>query len=179
METRDGSEERDSGKTFVPAATYDNVESAPLPPMGDDGGPVPGAGIGQPAGPPKWDADNSVCARGPCQHYWHLATTFPSGNPADTWEALKLKEPHQHHHLCLVHEGLETDLTDDCVFECSRWDPNPPSEARETRRETYYEAHPEHRPGADAPDEDLPSIDELADDEDEPEEPDGPDRTAS
>lgn len=181
METRDGSEERDSGKTFEPAAKFDDIEPAPLPPMGTDGAPVPGAGIGLPAGPPKWTADNSVCMRGPCRYYWYLVTTFPSGNPADTWEAIEVPEPHQHHHLCLVHPGLETDLTDDCVYKCSRWDPQPPCAAREARRESYYEAHPEHRPAPDAPEDDLPPIEDLDDetDDDQPEDTDGTDRTES
>jgi hypothetical protein len=176
---RDGSEERDSGKTFEPASKYDNVEPAPLPPMAADGGPVPGAGIGQPAPTPKATADNCVCLRGPCRHYWHLVTTFPSGNPGETWEALEIDEPRQHHHLCLVHEGLETDLTDDCVFECSRWDPNSDDDQRDSDREKYYAAHPDHRPGAGALTEDaLPPIEDL-DDADEtttpPEDSDGSD----
>ncbi len=184
LKIRDGSEDRDNGKSFVPAATYDEVEPAPLPPMAPDGGPVP-TGIGFPAGPPEATPDNSPCLRGPCRHYWKLVTTFPSGNPADTWKALGRVEPRQHHHLCLVHDGLETDLTDDCVFECSRWDPKPPTDELLQRRESYFNAHPEHRPGAQADiDDDLPSVDELGDDpddtDDEPvEEPDGPDRTES
>ena len=71
-----------------------------------------------------------VCLQGPCRHYWHLVTLGPDG---------KASGLRQHHHTCLVQPGRETDLGDDFVFECSRWDPMSPfeHEEREHRRNKY------------------------------------------
>ena len=59
-------------------------------------------------------AEQMLCAKGPCKHYWKLVTLGPDGDP----DGLK-----QHHHTCLVQPGRETDLGDDFVFECNRYEP--------------------------------------------------------
>jgi hypothetical protein len=163
METRDGSDERESGKTFIPGETFADVEPAPLPPLAPDGGPVP-IGIAPPPAAPPATPESMMCLRGPCTHYWFLETTMPSGNPEDTWKELGVREPRQLHHICLVHPGLETELTDDCVYRCSRWDPVDLSKqaALENRRDLYYAMNPDHRP-----DEDEKTIMDLDEDDEE------------
>jgi hypothetical protein len=71
-----------------------------------------------------------------------------AGNPAELWEQLGIPEPRKHWHLCLVNPGYETSFEDDNAFECNRWDPIEKHELIQirTRRERYYEEHPEHRP---------------------------------
>jgi hypothetical protein len=98
--------------------------------------------------------ESSMCAKGPCRHYWRLVTLADSGNPAGTWEALGIPEPRQHTHVCLVNPGMETDLGDDFVFECSRWDPIIPADLHqlEARRKKYLDAHPEPEEELDEPD---------------------------
>lgn len=46
-----------------------------------------------------------------------------AGNPAETFEELGLPEPRQHHHMCLVNPGYETEFTDDNAYDCNKWDP--------------------------------------------------------
>lgn len=79
--------------------------------------------IGQPEPVPPRTPENFICLRGPCRFYWHLTTMAGEGNPAGTFEALGIPRPRQHHHVCLVNPGFETDLTDDNVFDCNRWEP--------------------------------------------------------
>jgi hypothetical protein len=189
VEIRDGSDERDSGKTFVPGETFKDVEPAPMPPLAPDGGVVPGAGIAPPSAAPAATPENFICLRGPCRHHWKIETTSSAGNPEGTFEALGVREPRQIHYICLVHPGLETDLTDDCAYTCTRWDPavclsffrrlwwfvrllvsffvgSRKPIALEARRDCHYAAFPEHRP-----DEDEKTIaDYIEDDEDETEE---------
>lgn len=113
---------------------YADFEPAPAP----AGGPSLGYGL-EPAevAPPM---EESICARGPCRHYWRMVSSAPMGNPAGTFEALGLPEPRQHNHVCLAHPGTETDLGDDQVFDCNRWDPIPARAlARRARRRRRVE----------------------------------------
>lgn len=121
--------------------------SPPAMPIAPDGG-IDGGMIGQPAAIPPRTAEHFVCLRGPCRHYWHLVTMAQEGNPADTWKALGIDAPRQHHHTCLVNPGWETSIEDDNVFECSKWDPLTDHDLIQlkTRREEYFERHPDHRP---------------------------------
>lgn len=113
---------------------YADFEPAPAP----VGGPSLGYAM-EPAevAPPITE---SVCARGPCRHFWHMVSSAPMGNPPGTFEALGLVEPRQHNYVCLAHPGTETDLGDDQVFDCNRWDPIPASSlARRARRRRRLE----------------------------------------
>lgn len=91
---------REKYSDFQPSATANPVQHPEL------------VGIGQVKPVPP--VEDMVCLRGPCRHYWHLVTLGPDGDP----DGLR-----QHHHTCLVQPGRETDLGDDFVYECSRWDP--------------------------------------------------------
>jgi hypothetical protein len=135
------------GKVKSPLEQYDNVESAPLPPIAPDGGFAPGAGVGMPSSAPPADPEHFVCLRGPCRHYWELVTYMGAGNPEDTWAELGIREPRQINRSCLAHSGTETELTENCVFACNLWDPLSPREARkrEKRRERHFRRYPEHR----------------------------------
>jgi hypothetical protein len=146
----------------VPGEKHYADFSPGVAPIAPDGGVMPGYGIEPSSAPPGVSPEQFVCLRGPCRHYWHLVTLAPDGNPQGTWEALGIPEPKQHHHTCLVNPGVETDLNDDCVFSCSRWDPIAPGESREIdlRRRLYLDAHPEF-------DESSKVIDEVENDREE------------
>jgi len=172
METAD-----DDGKVKAPIEQYEKVEAGPMPPIAPDGGIAPGYGIGSAPAVPAATPQNMVCLRGPCRHYWELHTFMASGNPADTWgeDGLRdehgrpLRMPRQINRACLAHPGTETELTEDCVFFCSRWDPLSPRELKQIgkRREKYYRANPADRPTPE-PDPSIVAgeIDELDDDHD-------------
>lgn len=145
----------DSGKHKAPLDGFADVALGGLPAIAPDGGfapQLPDLSPSVPAATP----DTFMCMRGPCRYYWQLETFFASGNPKDTWDAedgLKdedgapVRMPNQITRTCLAHPGTETDLTDDCVFSCTKWDPLTPREVkrREKRRSKYLKLHPEHR----------------------------------
>jgi hypothetical protein len=139
----------------VPLGSLDNVELGGLPPIAPDGGFTPGP-IGMSPSVPAATPEHFMCLRGPCRHYWQLETFFASGNPMQTWDAVDglkdsdgkpVRMPRQISRSCLAQPGMETELTDDVVYECSRWDPLSPREVRrlERRREKYYKIRPNHR----------------------------------
>jgi hypothetical protein len=136
-----GDNERDS----VPAERYADVQLPPGPPIAPDGGIAPGYGIQPAPAPPEATPDAFVCLRGPCRHYWHLETFAGAGNPKGTFENLGLREPRQINRTCIANPGHETDLTEDCVYECNLWDPLSPDQldAIEARRRRYFEANQE------------------------------------
>lgn len=146
MEKRDGSEEQDKRRT-PGEKRYADFEPAEAP-IAPDGGIAPGYGAIGETGPQIPRASDSLCSKGPCRYYWRLVTLFDYGNPSDTWEHLGTREPRQAHHTCLVQPGLETDLGDDCVFECSMWEPLTEAEVVQinSRREDYYRRFPAERP---------------------------------
>lgn len=85
--------------------------------------PGPGIGsLGPPEPVPERTPENMICLRGPCRHYWHMVAMADAGNPAGTWAKLGVDAPRQHHHTCLAGPE-ETDLAEDNVFECNRWEP--------------------------------------------------------
>lgn len=134
----------DEPEEFTPAAI----------PASADGGIDAGiamAMVGQPPAVPARHPDNFICLRGPCRHYWNLVTMAQEGNPEETWEALGIEAPRQHHHICLVNPGYETSFGDDNAYKCSKWDPYNDGELVQIRanREAYYSKHPEHRPDPD------------------------------
>jgi hypothetical protein len=122
-----------------------DFQGAPIP-TGEPGGALT---IGQPTAVPERTPANFICLRGPCRHYWYLVTMAQEGNPEETWAHLGIPAPRQHHHTCLVNGGYETSFGDDNAYECSKWEPLLGLELTKirNRRESYYEDHPEHRPG--------------------------------
>jgi hypothetical protein len=144
----------DSGKYKRVTDQFADVEIGGLA-AAPDGGIAPGP-IGDTPQVPAATPEQFICLRGPCRYYWQLETFFASGNPTSTWDpehGLKdehgnpLRQPSQISRSCLVHPGTETELTDDLVYDCSRWDPLTPREAkrREKRRSRYLKLHPDHR----------------------------------
>jgi hypothetical protein len=69
--------------------------------------------------------------------------------------ALGLSVPRQINHACLVNPGMETELTNDFVYECSRWDPYSPGELLQltARRRDYAKREAEAK--ADEPTEEI------------------------
>ncbi len=139
----------------APRERYANIEPADLPVIGPDGGFAPGA-VGVPPSVPAATPENFVCLRGPCRHYWQRSTFMASGNPDSTWgeDGLKdvdtgepLREPRQIDRTCLAHPGTETELTEDTVYECSRWVPVSPLRRLTDglRKLVHLKLHPSHR----------------------------------
>ena len=134
-------------KVKTPLKQYEDIEPAPLPPIAPDGGFAAGP-IGLPPSVPAATPETFICLRGPCRHYWQIETFMASGNPSETWgegglvDPLTnepLRAPRQISRSCLAHPGTETELTDDCVYECNRWDPLTPREVkkRNARRSKF------------------------------------------
>lgn len=98
---------------------YADFEPAAAPP----GGPAVGYAAEPAEVADAMTPENTICLRGPCRHFWQLVSTAPMGNPKGTFEELGLREPRQYSYACLTHPGTETDLGEDVIYECSRWDP--------------------------------------------------------
>lgn len=142
-----------------PSDTYADWEPSPL--VADPGGGIANPGtVGELSDVPAAVPANFICLRGPCRHYWEMVTYLGTGNPESTWRELGLREPRQLNRSCLVHPGTETELTEECVYDCSLWDPLSPREVRkrEKRRAAHYRRFPGHRPAEDV------AIDELEED---------------
>lgn len=161
MEKNDGGDKRKR-----PAGQYDDIEPSQMPPIAPGGGFM-ASPIAQAPSVPEATPDVFVCKRGPCRHYWELETFMASGNPKDTWDDDGLHEvesvdedgevtygeglvrmPRQLSRSCLAHPGTETELTDDAVYNCNRWEPLTPREVRkiDRRREKHFKIFPHHRP---------------------------------
>lgn len=126
----------------------DADEFAPAPlPVGPDGNPTPGV-VGLPDPLPPATPEHWICLRGPCRHYMRMVGVAELGNPEGTFE--KDAIPRQHYHWCLGIPGQYTDMGEDMIFECNRWDPvdedAPEHLARERRRSKYLQLHPDHDP---------------------------------
>lgn len=138
-------------KRKTPSDRYANVDIGGLPPIGPDGIPAFGA-MGAPPPLPDATPENFVCLRGPCRHYWEMSTHMSAGNTASTFgpDGLRdesgqpLRPPRSILRTCLVHPGTETDLGDECVFECNRWDPIEDRVIKDIgkRRKAFYKRHP-------------------------------------
>lgn len=148
--------DRDEDHKHVdPGSKLADVELGPIA-MGPNLTPLLGP-VGSTPPIPDATPELFVCLRGPCRHYWQFSSHIESGNPKETWdpeiglkdeEGNPIKQPRQINRVCLVHPGVETELDDNLVYDCSRWDP---LSAREVRRQEkakakYYKRHPEHAP---------------------------------
>jgi hypothetical protein len=115
-----------------PQDEYADFSPSPLPVDPEDGSPLPVEALQIEQAPPvpEMTAQNTPCARGPCRYYWHMTSIGPDGG---------ISGLQQHSHACIRNAGMETDLGDDCVFECNMWDPMDPAEhrKRELRRQAY------------------------------------------
>lgn len=112
---------------------FKDVETMPVPPPAPDGGPNMMGYLGTPEPLPAADPDNFVCLRGPCRHYIEIHSF------AEVETRGLNHVPKQINRMCKVISGVEIDLTDDCVFHCSEWDPldSVDVQARERRRQRY------------------------------------------
>jgi hypothetical protein len=125
-------------KVKVLESKYADFEPAPAP----AGGPGLGFALEQAEVAPPVTAENTICARGPCRHFWVMVSTAPAGNPSGTFAELGLPEPRQYNYACLAHPGTETELGEDQIFECSRWDPMTRGELIQIRRRRAEYARP-------------------------------------
>lgn len=148
-------EDQAPSRVKAPLESFRKLEVSPLPPLAPDGGFAPGP-IGLPPPLPPATPEHFVCLRGPCRHYWELVTEMPAGNPAETFgpdgltdqDGQPVQIPRQITRTCTAHVGTETDLTDDNVYACNRWDPLEPGELKKIRKRqaAYFHDHPEHDP---------------------------------
>lgn len=110
--------------------------------IGPDSLPMAQGFLGDPEAVPARTPENMVCLRGPCRHYWYMKTMADMANPVKTFEQLGIDVPRQHNHTCLVNPGHETDLGNDNVFECNKWNPLTAPEVAELRlRREQYDNH--------------------------------------
>lgn len=101
--------------------------------------------IGESSPPALMSAENSPCMRGPCVHLMRGRSLMGHGNTDGSLD----KEPTGSFMYCSALKGTYVEFDAETYpTECNRWDPMHPAIAlaQEKRRETYYEAHPEHRP---------------------------------
>ena len=134
---------------------FGDVAIGGLPPIAPDGGFIAtSVGIGAPV--PGADPARFICLRGPCVHYWERETFYASGNPKETWgedglrgpDGTPIRMPRQVDRTCLAHPGTETELTDELVYQCSRWAPISwwARFKRDRARRRYYKNYPDHDP---------------------------------
>jgi len=120
-------------KRKSPHDQYADFSPAPVPVNPEDGSPLPVEAMQMQQAPaaPAVTEENMICCRGPCQHFWHVVTLAPDGGIS----GLK-----QHSYSCIRNAGMETELGDDCVFDCNLWDPIDPTDlrTRDLRREHYW-----------------------------------------
>lgn len=146
--------EEPNHKRRNPAESFSAVELTEIP-MGP--GMVPLVGVGAPPPIPAAEPKTFVCLRGPCRHYWQLEMHFDAGNPEETWDpeiGLKdehgdpIRAPRKIERVCLAHPGVETELEDTAVLECSRWSPMTPREVKKLAklRAKYFKRFPDHDP---------------------------------
>lgn len=137
--------------------TFADVEIGALP-IGPDGGIASDmlGPIGVSPSVPAAAPERFICLRGPCRHYWARETFFGSGNPEETWgedglrdpDGNPIRQPRQIDRTCTAHPGTETELTDELVYDCTKWSPLSPRELRRIakQRRAYYKRHPDHDP---------------------------------
>lgn len=90
-----------------------NEEVGALP-VGPNGG---NPSLVQPPSPaPHAIPENFVCLRGPCVHYLEIRSTAEVEAHVD-WKPIQVNR------FCRAIPGIEIDLTEDCVYTCSDWDP--------------------------------------------------------
>lgn len=95
-------------------------------------------GVGMPPPIPEATEENMVCLRGPCRHLYQADQYFAAGNPAGTPGVERVMTTR----FCLLPKGEPIDLTDECVYKCSHWDPSPDEEL-ETRRAKWLASQKE------------------------------------
>src|SRR6266850_6704681 len=91
-------------------------EPAPTPPITADGrGPAPPKYAPLPPEPP------SLCRQGPCVNYFEIKHPLNASLPMDGTPAAIYRKTMR---ACFPGGGVEVELEDTPVFECSRWDPD-------------------------------------------------------
>jgi hypothetical protein len=108
----------------------------PMPPIGPDGGFMPGHPLeSEPI--PAVTPETMVCLRD-CRHYVEIRTRFAHGNTKGTLA----REPVQVNRYCRAIPGSDIELTDELVRECSEWDPDATAAAaRRMRQEKWLETN--------------------------------------
>ena len=92
------------------------------------------SGLPGPPPTPNPDAPDidppSLCEAGPCRHYHRLATVMEVQPAIDGTTA----RPRQITRACYPAPGVEIELAETPVLQCSRWNPAPDLEVTEARR---------------------------------------------
>lgn len=86
---------------------------------------------------PAATPEHFVCLRGPCRHYFQIRTL--AGVQLRGVEHI----PTQVSRYCTAISGVQLDLTEDLVFECSRWEPQKAAAAPELEQRAWLAEHPE------------------------------------
>lgn len=125
-------EKHAAGKTIDPTdRLQEGFEPAALPPIAPDGGLDLFGSVHLPVFQPN----TRLCERGPCIHYHRLVTSMdaaePKGGGGDIFR--------QTHHTCYPTLGMEIDLGDVDVYECSLWEPGDDAAAIVEERRRRFE----------------------------------------
>jgi hypothetical protein len=93
---------------------------------------------------PEFTAENVICLRGPCRHYWETKQYFEAGNTAGTLD----HAPMYTQKICLKQPGVIVNMNDEVVKECNAWEPldNLATTQRDKAREEFYQRNPQFRP---------------------------------
>lgn len=101
-----------------------------MPPVAPDGGLLL-----EPASvDPLPEAEESLCAIGPCRNYHELVLSLDAQEPLG--EETGERRHRNTVRTCYPSPGIEADLGEETVYQCNRWDPHDDSfvSARELRR---------------------------------------------
>lgn len=129
---------RPESKKSILGERMSSEEPGPMLAVAPDGGILQSQAVEQLRPVPAATPENFVCLRGPCVHYLEIISIADVNAPT-----LK-RDPVQLNRFCRAIPGIELDLTEDCVFRCSDWDPTAPKvlHALQARREEYLNNNP-------------------------------------
>ena len=110
-------------------------------PVAPSGSFVPAVAVYETEPIPEATEENFICLRGPCRYYLEMRPVFQAGNTKGSLETRLI----QAYRTCGRITGYELQLTDECMHDCSDWDPlsKEETDAREERRRKNYWDRPD------------------------------------
>lgn len=126
----------DPDKEASLADKFDGYEVGPLPPqvVAPPNMPVPAMQLVPPLPTPDMTPENHWCFRGPCRHFMVIKSLAPVDNAANGYL------PEQLDRYCRAIPGVNLEMGDALVFECSDWAPKQ-KDGLEAQRTAYMKAH--------------------------------------
>ncbi len=106
-------------------------------PVTPDGKFTPATEAFEPDPIPEATPETFICLRGPCRYYVEQKTHFGAGNVAGSLDHV----PVMVNRRCSVIYGYEIVLTDEIMYDCNKWDPDPDAK-RASRQNDWINANP-------------------------------------